>query len=150
MFHFNTDQLTRQYPIRRHLKRVVKRTLKASRFLQISLSTWISRNHTREYPALPTGGYDSRLPPQLVIRVLKEKHFDRPYYNKKLLRRLFAAYRDGHVIYHELFTLVFYIELWHLLFVDADSPLLFHPRNLELSKTEWEAAVQATTARRSS
>ena len=66
----------------------------------------------------------------LVIRILQEKHFERPFYNKRLLRRMFASYRRGNGVYHKLFTFVFYIELWHLLFVDEDSPLLFDPRNL--------------------
>jgi hypothetical protein len=76
----------------------------------------------------------------LVIRVLQKKHFDRPFYNKRLLRRLFASYRRGNGAYHKLFTLVFYIELWHLLFLDEDSPLLFEPRNTKLAekKTEQE------------
>jgi asparagine synthetase B (glutamine-hydrolysing) len=131
MFNFNTDELTRRYSIKRRIRRTRKRISKVSRFLQISLSRSMSGTPIREYPALPTGGYDSHLPPQLVIRVLEEKHFDRPFYNKRLLRRLFAAYRDGHVMYHELFTNVFYIELWYLLFVDEDSSLLFDPKNPE-------------------
>ena len=76
---------------------------------------------------------------RLVIRVLEQKHFDRPLYNKRLLRRLFSAYRAGNGAYHKLFALVFYIELWHLLFVDEDSPLLFEPRNVRLPD---EAAQQ--------
>jgi hypothetical protein len=112
--------------------------MKTSRFLQISLSRLISQDQTREYPPLPTGGRDSNLPPQLVIRILEEKHFDRPFYNKRLLRRLFSAYRNGHVIYHHLFTLVFYIELWHLLFLDEDSPLLFEPKTANLAEKETE------------
>jgi hypothetical protein len=66
----------------------------------------------------------------LVIRVLEQKHFDRPIYNKRALRRMFAAYRAGNGAYHKLFMLAFYIELWHLLFVDEDSPMLFNPRGL--------------------
>jgi Glutamine amidotransferase domain/Asparagine synthase len=66
----------------------------------------------------------------LVISVLQQKNFDRPIYNKWLLRRLFAAYRAGNGTYHKLFVIVFYIELWHLLFVDEDSPVLFNPRDL--------------------
>ncbi len=69
----------------------------------------------------------------LVIRILEEKHFDRPFYNKRLLRRLFTSYRRGNGAYHKLFTFVFYIELWHLLFVDEDSPLLFDPSNLQFA-----------------
>ncbi len=68
--------------------------------------------------------------------MLEEKHFDRPFYNKRLLRRLFSAYRNGHVMYHHLFTIVFYIELWHLLFVDEDSSILFDPRNLGRSEKQ--------------
>ena len=74
----------------------------------------------------------------LVIRILEKKHFDRPLYNKRLLRRLFSAYRHGNGAYHKLFTLVFYIELWHLLFVDEDSSLLFDPRNTKLPGPEIE------------
>ena len=66
----------------------------------------------------------------LVIRVLQQKHFDRPIYNKRMLRRMFAAYSAGNGTYHKLFVFVFYIELWHLLFVDEDSPALFNPRDL--------------------
>ena len=74
----------------------------------------------------------SRLPPEVVVQVLEYKNFDRPFYHKRLLRRLFRAYRNGVVFLHNLFALVFYIELWHLLFVDEDSPLLFNPRASEL------------------
>jgi hypothetical protein len=66
----------------------------------------------------------------LVIRVLEQKHFDRPIYNRRALRRMFAAYRAGNGAYHKLFVLAFYIELWHLLFVDEDSPMFFNPRGL--------------------
>jgi hypothetical protein len=117
------------------------------------LKTW-SRRASKALGAIGMPRYRTRTEEHesapLVIRVLERKHFDRPFYNKRLLRRLFSAYRAGNGAYHKLFTFVFYIELWHLLFVDEDSPILFGPRNLELSKTEWEAAVQATAARRSS
>ncbi len=73
---------------------------------------------------------------QLIIHILEKKMFDRPFYNKKLLQRLFASYRNGNAVYHKLFKLVFYIELWHLLFIDEDSDILFCPNNFALSTPE--------------
>lgn len=69
----------------------------------------------------------------LIVYILETKNFERPFYNKVLLRRLFKYYRKGNTIYHRLFEIVFYIELWHLLFIDKDSPILFNPKNLPLS-----------------
>ena len=37
---------------------------------------------------------------------------------------MFAGYRAGNMAHHDLFLLVFYIELWHLLFIDQNAPLL--------------------------
>jgi asparagine synthetase B (glutamine-hydrolysing) len=95
----------------------------------------ISRRASKALGALGVpGGHRMRTDEQesarLVIRVLEQKYFDRPIYNKRALRRLFATYRAGNGAYHKLFILVFYIELWHLLFVDEDSPILFNPRGL--------------------
>jgi len=59
-----------------------------------------------------------------MLFVLAQTDFDRPFYNTTQLRSMFAAYRDGAMLYHELFTLVFYIELWHLLFLDRSTSLL--------------------------
>lgn len=67
---------------------------------------------------------------KLIVHVLSIKDFDRPFYNKTLLRRLFKSYRNGNLIYHRLFEIVFYIDLWHLLFIDKDSPILFNPKEL--------------------
>jgi len=61
---------------------------------------------------------------QTMLFVLAQTDFDRPFYNTTQLRSMFAAYRDGAMLYHELFTLVFYIELWHLLFLDRSTSLL--------------------------
>jgi hypothetical protein len=73
---------------------------------------------------------------RLIVGVLEIKHFDRPFYNKTLLRQLFTMYRSGNLIFHKMFVIIFYIELWHLLFIDKDSPILFNPRNLELAVDE--------------
>ncbi len=69
---------------------------------------------------------------KLIIPTLERKQFDRPFYNTRLLRRLFAAYRNGNSAYHKLFALVFYIELWHQLFIDDDSSALFNPSDLTI------------------
>ena len=61
---------------------------------------------------------------QLIISVLQRRHFDRPCYNKQMLDELFSMYQSGNSKYHELFKTVFYIELWHLLFVDQDTSIL--------------------------
>jgi asparagine synthetase B (glutamine-hydrolysing) len=66
--------------------------------------------------------------PSIIIGVLEQRLFDRQIYNTRLLRRLFASYRNGNMLYHKLFVLVFYIELWHLLFIDEDSPYSSIPR----------------------
>jgi hypothetical protein len=55
---------------------------------------------------------------------LERKHFDCPLYNKRVLSQQFAAYRKGSSNPRDLFEVVFYIELWHLLFVDKDSSTL--------------------------
>jgi asparagine synthetase B (glutamine-hydrolysing) len=55
---------------------------------------------------------------RLIIRTLAETNFERPFYNQERLRPLFAQYRAGNILYHDLFALVFYIELWHQLFLD--------------------------------
>jgi len=55
---------------------------------------------------------------RLIIRTLAERDFDRPCYNQAPLRQLFAHYRAGNILYHDLFAMVFYIELWHQLFLD--------------------------------
>ncbi|MDQ3862693.1 MAG: hypothetical protein M3317_04190, partial [Actinomycetota bacterium] len=107
------------------------RLARALLFMKISLAGRFSRERVRKEPVV--SARLSRLPTELVISVLEHKNFDRPFYNKWLLRRLFRAYCNGMVVYHNLFGLVFYIELWHLLFVDGDSPLLFDPGKLRLS-----------------
>ena len=61
---------------------------------------------------------------QTMLFVLGQTNFDRPFYNTAQLRAMFAAYRDGAMLYHELFTLVLYIELWHLLLLDRSTSLL--------------------------
>jgi hypothetical protein len=56
---------------------------------------------------------------RLIARTLAETNFDRPFYNQERLRQLFARYRAGNILYHDLFAMVFYIELWHQLFLDS-------------------------------
>jgi hypothetical protein len=129
-FHFDSEELEKRDP---SLVEVLKlRLARALLFMKISLLERFSPRHTRDEPIITTRL--SRLPAELVILILEHKNFDRPYYNKRLLRRLFKSYRNGMVVYHNLFAIVYYIELWHLLFVDEDSPLLFDPKNLETSK----------------
>lgn len=108
----------------RALKKTLKRVLTSSKLLYSLL--WSSSTATS---ASPTGPYASM---SLIIAVLEQKHFDRPFYNQRLLRWLFTLYRSGRADYHKLFVLVCYIELWHRLFIDDDSPLLFSPQNLKL------------------
>jgi len=120
LFRFDSDELSRQHTqvpgMRERLRRIWGRGSKALGAMGVA------------------GGHRMRTDEQqsarLVIRILEHKHFDRPIYNKRALRRMFAAYRAGNGAYHKLFVLVFYIELWHLLFVDEDSPMLFNPRGL--------------------
>ena len=59
----------------------------------------------------------------LIVRVLDKRRFDRDFYAGERLNRLFARYRDGDMSYHALFAIVFYIELWHLLFIDGDDSI---------------------------
>lgn len=73
----------------------------------------------------------------LVIRILEQRYFDRPIYNTRILRRLFALYRNGNMRFHKLFVVAFYIELWHLLFIDKDSSVLFNPKNVDLTAREY-------------
>jgi asparagine synthase (glutamine-hydrolysing) len=124
LFRFDSDELRRH-----HAREPSTRERLRERLRGIS---------ERAYKALGAMGVpggrrmrtDEQQSARLVIRVLEQKRFDRPIYNKRVLRRLFAAYRAGNGAYHRLFVLVFYIELWHLLFVDKDSPILFNPRGL--------------------
>jgi asparagine synthetase B (glutamine-hydrolysing) len=67
---------------------------------------------------------------RLIVQVLERRMFDRPIYNRRLLLPLFAAFRRGNSALYRLFDTVFYIELWHLLFLDSQSDLLFNPRGL--------------------
>jgi hypothetical protein len=125
LFRFDGDELGRQHAqvpaLRERLRNRLRRTWgRASKVLG-AMGTRGVRHRTRT---------DEHGSASLVIRVLQQKHFDRPIYNKRVLRRLFAAYRAGNGTYHKLFVIVFYIELWHLLFVDEDSPILFNPRDL--------------------
>jgi hypothetical protein len=123
-FRFDNDELKKRDPTL--LGDLKLRLARALLFLKISFTARLSKGQARTGPVLPPRL--SRLPVELVIEILEHKNFDRPFYNKRLLRRLFRAYRNGVVVYHNLFALVFYVELWHLLFVDEDSPLLFNPR----------------------
>jgi hypothetical protein len=128
LFRFDGDELTRQHAQapgpRRRLREGLKRIAgRASKALGAIGAPGGRRTRT-----------DERETAELVIRVLEHKNFERPFYNRRVLRRLFAAYRGGNGAYHGLFVLVFYIELWHLLFVDEDSPILFDPRNLGRSE----------------
>jgi asparagine synthetase B (glutamine-hydrolysing) len=72
---------------------------------------------------------------RLVISILREQHFDRPFYNREKLSRLFTEYCNGNPLYHDLFMIVFHIELWHLLFQDENSPILFDTKGFELVET---------------
>ncbi len=76
---------------------------------------------------------------KLIVHVLSIKNFDRPFYNKVLLRRLFNSYRNGNLVYHRLFEIVFYIDLWYLLFIDKDSPISFNPKELYATSIEMSA-----------
>ncbi|MDQ2996474.1 MAG: asparagine synthase-related protein [Chloroflexota bacterium] len=58
---------------------------------------------------------------RLIISTLAETNFARPFYNQEHLRQLFAQYRAGNILYHDLFAMVFYIELWHQLFLEQVS-----------------------------
>ena len=138
-FRFDGPELEKEEPT---LLDVLKlRLARALLFLKVSFAARLSRGHARKGPALPSRL--SRLPVELVIEVLQRKNFERPFYNKRLLRRLFRAYRNGVVAYHNLFALVFYVELWHLLFVDEDSPILFDPRNLHLLARDGTTSPRA-------
>lgn len=132
-FYFDSDEMKKRRPATVYLKR---RLARAWLYFKASTSSWVSRKRGLEHSSAATAAASrlTRLPPELVIHVVDKKNFNRHFYNKRLLRRLFAAYRNGHLIYHELFKIVFYIELWHLLFVDQDSSLLFNPRNLDRHK----------------
>lgn len=129
-YEFKFDSAELQKEELTFLEYVKLRLARALLFLKISLTMRLSRDRAHNEPTLPSRL--SRLPVELVIEILEQKNFDRPFYNKRLLRRLFRAYRNGVVMYHNLFEIVFYIELWHLLFVDEDSPILFDPKNLSL------------------
>jgi hypothetical protein len=133
-FHFHSAELEREEPTL--LDDLKLRLTRALLLLKVSLTTRLSRGHAFKKLMLPSRL--SRLPPEVVVQVLEYKNFDRPFYNKRLLRRLFRAYRNGVVVYHNLFGLVFYIELWHLLFVDEDSPALFNPKSFGLSELSKE------------
>jgi len=132
-FHFASDELRKQRSVGSRLKLKLAR---AWLYLRVSASRWTSRTDMRKYS--PLAKRPTRLPPELLIYVVQKKNFDRPFYNKRLLRRLFTAYRNGLFICHPLFAIVFYIELWHLLFADEDSPILFNPRNLGYFQNKME------------
>jgi hypothetical protein len=125
LFRFDGHELGRQHAevpaprerLKKRLRRMWGRTSKALGAMGVLGAR--HRTRTEEHGSA-----------SLVIRVLQQKNFDRPIYNKRVLRRLFAAYRAGNGTYHKLFVIAFYIELWHLLFVDEDSPILFNPRDL--------------------
>lgn len=108
------------------LHAITRRLSKAWRFRKVLKKAKQTNQATAE-------GFKSA---QLIIHILEKKMFDRPFYNKTLLRRLFASYRNGNAVYHKLFKLVFYIELWHLLFIDEDSDILFCPNNFALATPE--------------
>ncbi len=105
------------------LERISRRISKVWRFRK-------TFNKSTQANRASIGGFNSA---QLIIHILEKKNFDRPFYNKQLLRRLFASYRNGNPVYHKLFKLIFYIELWHLLFIDKESDILFCPDNFALS-----------------
>jgi asparagine synthetase B (glutamine-hydrolysing) len=70
----------------------------------------------------------------MIIPILAAREFDRPIYNAPALRRLFAGYREGDGRLHDLFTVVFHVELWHQLFLEGDHTIF--------SIVEREAAVK--------
>lgn len=109
---------------RQQIKKILKRGLSTGKLIAGLL--W---RRSRSPQISPPAKYAAM---NLIIAVVEQKHFDRPFYNQRLLRRLFGQYRQGRVGYHKLFVLVCYIELWHRLFIDDDSHLLFTPQNLEL------------------
>jgi len=68
---------------------------------------------------------------KLVIQILEQSAFERPFYNKNLLRQIFSSYRNGNGAFHRLFIIVLYIELWHWLFLDRDGPMFFNPKGFQ-------------------
>lgn len=78
-----------------------------------------------------------------MIFNLQIKHRLVYLYNTRLLRCLFTSSRIGNMRYHKLFVLVFYIELWYLLFIDEDSPLFFNPKNIDVQRVSDRDAVNA-------
>ncbi len=113
-------------------KGLLKKTLKQIKNMLPPGIREIVMNYVYKYRGLT---YDPQSV-KLIVHVLSIKNFDRPFYNKVLLRRLFESYRNGNLVYHRLFEIVFYIELWHLLFIDKDSPILFNPNELYGTPTE--------------
>ena len=92
---------------------------------------WLARNFSR-IRRLLSARRDSA---DSIIRILQIRNFDRPFYRRRLLRVLFAFYRRRISILHPLFKAVCYIELWHLLFFDTNSPLRFDPDGLGVERS---------------
>jgi hypothetical protein len=91
----------------------------------LSRSMLLSRDH-RRFKLL-----EEQEVAKLVIQILEQSAFERPFYNKTLLRRMFSSYRNGNGAFHRLFTIVLYIELWHWLFLDPDGPIFFNPKGFQ-------------------
>lgn len=119
VFRFDGDTI-RKRPLtaRKRIKRMARDMLKP---------LVASRKSTYDYKSSP-----------LIISVLEKTYFDRPIYNKTVLRSLFTQYRRGNARYHHLFKLAFYIELWHMLFLDRDSPIYLNPMNVQYMRNVEE------------
>jgi asparagine synthetase B (glutamine-hydrolysing) len=72
---------------------------------------------------LPGGG-SSSAGAASVAALLERTEFRRPFYDRPRLLPLFEAYRKGNRRHHRLFKTVYYIELWHALFVDHETSVL--------------------------
>ena len=53
-----------------------------------------------------------------IIHLLDEAGFERDFLKSGELKKRFKQYKEGNIRHRELFTSVFYLELWHRLFVD--------------------------------
>lgn len=130
LFNFKTDDPDKSNPKKGFLKRILKQVKE-----RIPPGT---REILMNFVYKHRGSTNNPRSAELIVYVLQIKNFERPFYNKQLLRRLFESYRKGNLIYHRLFEIVFYIDLWHLLFIDKDSPILFNPKNLYIPPFEMD------------
>jgi asparagine synthetase B (glutamine-hydrolysing) len=70
------------------------------------------------------GGGSSSAGSTSIAALLERTEFRRPFYDRRRLMPLFEAYRKGDRRHHRLFKTVYYIELWHALFVDHETSVL--------------------------